>query len=212
MTRRGNRGRLRQTVSFAATASLCSILLLGAVTNLRADSREALQKAVALVQQGRLQEADQQARQALSDPATRPVACSVLGAIRLQQNRLPESVSLLQQAIRLEPRLLGAHLTLAQVYTLQGKTELALGVFRRILELDPSNVTARFALARSESEKGNYRRSLELAQPAVPALKQSSRRAGPTGDGLPEDGRPCRSGRLGEGLDKSHGHAHGLVR
>ena len=173
MTGSGNKGRLRQTVPFFSTASLCLILLLSAANDLRADSREALQKAVALVQQGRLQEADQQAHQALSDPATRPVACSILGAIRLQQKRLPESVSLLQQAIRLEPRLLGAHLTLAQVYTLQGKAELALGLYRRILELDPSNATARLALARSETEKGNYRRSLELAQPTLPDLKQS---------------------------------------
>lgn len=173
MTGSGNRGRLRQIVAFAATASLCLILLLSTTAELRADSREALQQAVSLAQQGRLEEADRQVRLALSDPQTRAVACSVLGAIRFQQNRLPESVSLLQEAIRLEPRLLGANLTLAQVYTLQGKAELALGLFRRILELDPSNATARLALARSENEKGNYRRSLELAQPALPALKQS---------------------------------------
>jgi tetratricopeptide (TPR) repeat protein len=174
VTRSGNRGRLRQTASFTATASLCFIFFfLSTTAELRADSREALQKAISLVQQGRLDEADRQARLALSDPQTRAAACSVLGAIRLQQQRLPESASLLQEAIRLEPRLLGAHLTLAQVYTLQDRTELALGLFRRILELDPSNATARLALARSETEKGNYRRSLELAEPALTVLKQS---------------------------------------
>ena len=46
-------------------------------------------------------------------------------------------------------------------------------MFRRVLELDPSNATARIALARSETEKGNYRRSLELAAPGLPAFKQS---------------------------------------
>jgi tetratricopeptide (TPR) repeat protein len=126
-----------------------------------------------LAQQGRLEEADQQARLALADPETRAVAYSVLGAIRFQQKRFGESASLLQKAIRLEPRLLGAHLSLAQVYTLQGKPVLALGMFRRALELDPSNATARMALARSETEKGNYQRSLELAQPALAAFRQS---------------------------------------
>jgi tetratricopeptide (TPR) repeat protein len=168
-----NRGRLRQIVSFAATASLWSFLLLNTAVVLRADSRQALQKAVVLVQEGRLQEADQQARLALSDPQTRPVACSVLGTIRFQQKRLTESINLFQEAIRLDPRLLGAHLSLAEVYTAQGKPELALGLYRRILTLDPSNATARIALARSETEKGNYQRSLELAQPVLPALKQS---------------------------------------
>jgi tetratricopeptide (TPR) repeat protein len=95
-----------------------------------------------LVQQGRLEEADQQARLALADPETRAVAYSVLGAIRAQQNRLEESASFLQKAIGLEPRLVGAHLTLAQVYTLQGQLALALRMFRRVLELDPSNQVA----------------------------------------------------------------------
>lgn len=126
-----------------------------------------------LAQQGRLDEADQQARLALSDPETRAVAYSVLGAIRFQQKRLDESASLLQKAIQLEPRLLGAHLSLAEVYKLQGKPVMALRMFRRALELDPSNATARVALARSETEKGNYQRSLDLAQPVLAAFKQS---------------------------------------
>ncbi len=140
---------------------------------LRADSREALERAASLVQQGHLEEADQQARLALSDPETRAVACSVLGTIRFQQKRLAESASFLHEAIRLNPHLLGAHLSLAEVYRLQGKPELALGLYRRILVLEPSNAAARLALARSETEKGNYRRSLDLAKPALSVLKQS---------------------------------------
>jgi len=97
----------------------------------------------------------------------------VLGAIRLQQDRLREGAELLQEAIRLEPHLLGAHLNLAQAYTLQGKGELAVPLFRRVLELDPSNGPARIALARAETEKGNYKRSLELAKPALAAFKES---------------------------------------
>ena len=137
------------------------------------DGPAALQRAAQLVQQGRLDEAEQQARLALSDSETRAVAYSVLGVIRVQQKRLDESATLLQKAIGLEPRLLGAHLTLAQVYALQGKPDLALGMFRRALELDPSNATARLALARSETEKGNFQRSLDLAAPVLPAFRQS---------------------------------------
>lgn len=150
---------------------------LGPATRERAvsqgDPRQALQQAAALVQQGRLEEADQQVRLALTDPETQAVACSILGVIRLQQTRLEESAGFFQKAIRLEPRLLGAHLNLAQVYTLQGKPQMALSLFERVLRLDPSNATARIALARSQMEKGNYRRSLALAQPAVSAFKRS---------------------------------------
>jgi tetratricopeptide (TPR) repeat protein len=130
---------------------LAAVVVLGSVLSpaatLGAQAREAIQRAAALAQEGRLQEADQQAQLALSDPETRAAACSVLGAIRLQQDRLREGAELLQEAIRLEPRLLGAHLNLAQVYTLQGKGELAVPVFRRVLELDPRNAAARMALA-----------------------------------------------------------------
>jgi tetratricopeptide (TPR) repeat protein len=138
-----------------------------------AQAQAALQRAAALVQAGRLQEADQQAQLALSDPATRAAACSVLGAIRVRQDRLAEGVELLEEAVRLDPQLLGAQLNLAQVYALQGKDDLALPVFRRVLEREPSNAAARIALARAETEKGNYRRSLELARPALAAFKQS---------------------------------------
>lgn len=124
---------------------LCCVLLPGPVAS--ADSREALRKAALLVQQGRLEEADQQARLALSDPDTRAVAHSVLGAIRFQQNRLDDSVRLFREALRLEPDLLGANLNLAHVYTVQGKPGLALPLFRRVLALDPTNEAARSGIA-----------------------------------------------------------------
>ena len=154
-----------------------ALLLLGVSAPLVAfastQSREALERAAALVEQGRLQEADQQAQLALSDPQTRAAACSVLGAIRLRQDRVSEGAELLQEAIRLEPRLVGAQLNLAQAYSLQGKEDQAVPVFRRVLELDPANATARIALARSETEKGNYKRSLELAKPVMAEAKES---------------------------------------
>jgi tetratricopeptide (TPR) repeat protein len=126
-----------------------------------------------LVQQGRLEEADQQARLALADPETRAVAYSVLGTIRVQQKKLAESAVLLRKAIRLEPRLVGAHLTLAQVYTLQGKSQSALQMFSRVVELDSSNATARLALARAAMEKGDYAGSLAMARPVEAAIRQS---------------------------------------
>ena len=157
--------------------SRVALLLLGVSAPLVAfastQSREALERAAALVEQGRLQEADQQAQLALSDPQTRAAACSVLGAIRLRQDRVSEGAELLQEAIRLEPRLVGAQLNLAQAYSLQGKEDQAVPVFRRVLELDPANATARIALARSETEKGNYKRSLELAKPVMAEAKES---------------------------------------
>jgi tetratricopeptide (TPR) repeat protein len=138
------------------------------------DGREALKAAVALVQQGKLAEADRQARRALDDPETRAVAYSILGTIKLQQSKLDDSAKLLGEAIRLEPRLVGAQLSLAQVYTLQNKPELALARYKKVLELDPHNLSATLAVARSEVEKGNYQHALKLTVPLQPALRESA--------------------------------------
>ena len=147
--------------------------VLATTATFGADARDALQKAALLVQQGRLDEADQQARLALADPDTRAAANSVLGTIRFQQQRLPESVVFLQKAIELEPRLVGARLTLAQVYTLQGRQDKALPLLRQAIVIDPSNAASRLALARAETERGNYSTSLGLAAPVLPAFHQS---------------------------------------
>ena len=173
ITRSNRDMRWRRSVWFARGLLLVCFLSRTA-TVAAVDSREALQKAADLVQEGRLEEADRQAHLALSDPATRAVACSVLGTIRFQQKRFDESATFLQEAIRLEPHLLGAHLSLADVYDVQGKPQLALALYRQVLVLDPSNALARFALARAETEKGNYRKSLELARPALATLQGSA--------------------------------------
>ena len=151
----------------------CLTVFLCAAVAQAIDSRQALEKAASLIQQGKLDEADHQAQVALSDPQARAVACSVLGSIRLKQNRLQDGARLLKEAIRLDPRLVGAHLTLAELYSAQGKPELALPLYRHVLTSDPSNEAARVALARSEAANGNYKQSLEVAQPALRALKQS---------------------------------------
>lgn len=89
------------------------------------------------MQQGTLDEAEVQARRALADPATEAAACSVLGTIRFQQQRFDDSIDFFQKAIHLDDTLMGAHLSLAQVYLLQGKPALAMPVVERVLKLDP---------------------------------------------------------------------------
>ncbi len=155
----------------ALAVLLC--LLFANETARGADSRDALRKAASLVQQGRLEEADREVQPALSDPATRAAACSVLGTIRFQQKRTNESVRLLEEAIRLEPRLVGANLILAGIYVDEGTPERAAELFERVLRLDWGNAAARLALVRLEAERGNFQKSLQIAHPMLPTLKGS---------------------------------------
>jgi tetratricopeptide (TPR) repeat protein len=98
---------------FLAVALLAGALPVPAASGLQAEA--ALRRAASFAQEGRLEEAGQQAQLALSDPATRAAACSVLGAIRIQQHRLAEGVALLEEAVRLDPRLPGARRSLAEI-------------------------------------------------------------------------------------------------
>ncbi|HEY7057832.1 MAG TPA: tetratricopeptide repeat protein [Vicinamibacterales bacterium] len=166
----------RSRSSCPITLVLCAILLAtleaGASTRgqaepVRAEGSHALQSAAHLVQQGRLDEAELQARRALGDPATQAAAYSVLGTISFQRKHLDESVDLFKKAIQLDDQLVGAHLSLAQVYTLQGKPALALPVFERVLKMDPSNANARLGVAWAAMDAGEYQRSMEVAGPLM---------------------------------------------
>src|SRR5438105_3985261 len=81
---------------------------------------------------------------ALHRPATRPLALAMLGTIRLQQGNTAASVKLLEQALALNPKLVGARTTLGNAYAFSGNAELAAKCFRQVLKLDPSNFDARY--------------------------------------------------------------------
>ncbi len=80
------------------------------------DGRGALQNAATLARQGRLDEAEREARRALADPSTQAAAYSVLGTISFQQHRVDDSIVFLKKAIQLDAQLVGARLNLAEIY------------------------------------------------------------------------------------------------
>jgi len=94
------------------------------------DPTEHIQHAAALIAQGELEAAEKVVRAALSNSSTRPLAYASLGAIRMRQRKLEESSQFFEKAIGLNPNLLGARVTLGQVYALQGRTELARKTFQ----------------------------------------------------------------------------------
>jgi len=126
------------------------------------------------VQQGRLDEAEAQARRALADPATQAVAYSVLGTISFQRNQLEDSVASFKKAVALNDRLIGAHLSLAQVYMLQGKPTLALPSVERALALEPSKVPRDLMI-----ELG-VRLATQGAAPQAIGLLERARDSGPS--------------------------------
>ena len=153
-----------------------SMAVLAAAVALPAAARPAsnhLETAVQLISQGDLDGAEKEARLALNSPEERAPAWGILGTIRVQQKKYDESVEFLRKAIDLNPRLVGARLTLGGVYILQGKKDTARQMFSEALRLDPANINARLDLAHLECEAGNFRASLDTANPIVPDLSRS---------------------------------------
>jgi tetratricopeptide (TPR) repeat protein len=166
------RGDKQKSHRFLNRVWTLGALLLAQVC-LAITTQEALQQADQLIRQRRFDEAEHFARLALPDPGTAPLAYAVLGALQIEKKNFSESIVLLERAIRLEPRLVGARLNLAQAYSLLGKSAEAVSTYRGVLEFDPSNETARLAVANALADAGHYRKSIETATPVIGALKRS---------------------------------------
>jgi tetratricopeptide (TPR) repeat protein len=101
------------------------------------------------------------------------LALAMLGTIRLQQGKTEESTKFLEQALALNPRLLGARTTLGNAYAFSNKPDLAAKCFREVLKVDPGNFAARFDLFKLEASRRNFQQSLDVGAPVMSQLLQS---------------------------------------
>ena len=132
-----------------------------------------IKAAAELLSQGRKEKAEAEARLALGDPTTRALALAMLGTIRMEEGKYPESTQFLTKALELNPHLSGAWTTLGDSYVLQNKPDLASQSFEKALKLDPTNIQARYDLAKLEASLHHYQKSLDIAQPIVAQLLKS---------------------------------------
>lgn len=132
-----------------------------------------LETAARLMSEGQLPAAEREARLGLKSPSTRALALALLGTIRLQQSNFPESESLLNQALALNPNLIGARTTLGETLVLEGRPERARKAFQEVLERDPKSFNARFDLAKLEASAHNFEKSLQVATPILSGLTQT---------------------------------------
>lgn len=96
---------------------------------------------------------------------------SLLGTIDVAAGRLDDAEQHLRQALKLEPGLSGARLTLARVLLSKGDATAAGEVCREILARDPNNVEALFELGAMRLDEGQFsdaKRYLEKARSRAP--------------------------------------------
>lgn len=133
-----------------------------------------VQNAARLLDEGRLNDAEAQARLALNTPGTRALALSILGTIRVQEGKYQEGEQFLTKALALEPKLVGARITLGEDYVFENKLREARISFQEALRRDPTNFNARYDLGKVDSSLLSFRESLETLKPIAAKLSTSS--------------------------------------
>lgn len=98
-----------------------------------------LQQALLLVQQGRLELAEQKLRLLLVESPNEPLAFSLLAECALQQKKYTEATELAQQAIGLEPTNAYFHARLGQIWMERRYWNEAGAAIDQAIQLDPEN-------------------------------------------------------------------------
>jgi len=138
--------KITKTVFLPLVALFAPILL--APLNAWAQSHlDPVERAAALIRDNQIEEAERQLNQILKTRPNEAAALNLLGTIRAQQGNLKDSEALFTRAVRIEPRMVGAHMNLARLYLLSGTPEKAVVKLKEALRLEPGNMEASYRLA-----------------------------------------------------------------
>src|SRR5215813_3768199 len=134
-----------------------------AQTPAQTDSRlKALEQAASLISENRTAEAEKELESVLKAAPNDPTALNLLGTIRAKQGRYPESEALFNRAVKSDERFVGAHLNLANLYTLTGQSQKATSELRQVLQLEPQNAQAVERLAQLLLATGQFDEGIQV--------------------------------------------------
>ncbi len=76
------------------------------------------------------------------------------GTIRGDTNQLAQAESLLEKAVRLDPKLGAAYVRLGVLYSQRGDSSRAIAAYQRAIEANPESEEAHYRLAQAYSRNG----------------------------------------------------------
>ena len=127
------------------------------------------QHAIALVNQGKLQEAETIYRKLISAGIKNHVVYGNLAAILGMQGRLDDRIKLLTKALQLKPNYVKAHTNLGNAFQEKGDLNAAIASYKTSLELKPNDTVTHYNLGLAFQKQGDlpsainsYRTALEL--------------------------------------------------
>lgn len=133
------------------------------------------QEGLALLEQGRLEEAKARFLAHLERDPDSALARYQMARVHANRGKLEEARSWCQQAVGRDPLLTEAYYTLALIHQEEGEPELAIAQLKKTLYLDPSFVLAHFSLAnlyqqldRPGEARRHRERAIRLAAQMLP--------------------------------------------
>ena len=124
-----------------------------------------------LVEAGRLDEAEQQARKALKRDERFVPAMTALAKASMKRGRLELADAILEQAATVDPNNYEVHLLQARRHVQEGRTAQAVTSYRRASELRGSNPEARTELGLLYLAAGNYTEAVRNLEAAAEVLQ-----------------------------------------
>jgi len=109
----------------------------------RADADTLVSRSLALRKEGRLRDAEQVLREAVTEFPRDAVAATNLAVVLLEQDQAGQGAALLQQALEYDPRCAPAHYNLANLLRASGRRDQALEHYRSAVDCDPDFAPAR---------------------------------------------------------------------
>lgn len=155
--------RARTCVTRWICVSGCFLLLvLLPSRNALAQSNE-LAGISALIQQGKLEEAEQRLHRYLEKLPRSARGNTLLGEVYLREGHFGEAESALQKAVAAAPASVVPRLTLGDVLVAEGKLDVAIAAYQEAAKVSPYDVRANLALSKLYLASGEFQKSIEAA-------------------------------------------------
>src|SRR5689334_16936968 len=126
-----------------------------------------LSEAGALVQAGRLEDAEAATRKIINSYPRNADAHSLLGVILDQRGQTTEAEKEYGTALRLQPKLVSALSNLGVLLARTNRGPEAIARFEEVLRIDPKHEGASFNLGALYAASGDYKRAVPLLQIAA---------------------------------------------
>jgi tetratricopeptide (TPR) repeat protein len=170
-----------------------AVLVCAAVAFAQTDpAEEILKRAIALHQQGKIEDAIEAYRSYIAKRPDSVLALANLGAAYARTGRYQEAIAQYRRALKLQPGYVGAQLNLGLAYYKTGQADAAAAEFEAVHRAAPSELQPVLLLADCRLAMGEHKKVIDLLEPLANSRPDDLAIAYMLGTALIRDDQPAR--------------------